>query len=136
VTAREAAIFSSLVEAAVAPQAPMPGVAQTDAGEAFARYLDASPALNRAALRALLILLDIAPLALRSGAPLRRLPRERRIAFLARLERGRLGTAVKALRGLAQLSYYGDEAVMRSLGYDAAAVVARGRALRDAEDRW
>lgn len=135
-TAREAAIFSSLVEAAVAPQAPLPAVAETDAVDAFDLYLKASPALNRFGLRALLTVVDIAPLALRLGAPLRRLPREQRVASLARLERGRLATPVKALRGLAQVSYYGDAAVMRSLGYDSEAVVARGRALREAEGRW
>jgi hypothetical protein len=135
VTAREAAIFSSLVEAAVAPLQPLPAVAQTDAAEAFALYLRASPPLNRVGLRALLLLVDVAPLALRFGAPLRRLPRDRRVALLARLERGMLATPVKALRGLAQVSYYGDAAVMRSLGYDAEAVVARGRALRSAEGR-
>jgi hypothetical protein len=136
VTAREAAIFSSLVEAAVAPRAPLPGVAQTDACAAFARYLDASPAVNRAALRAALLALELGPLALRFGARLRQLPLERRVAYLERVERGRLGTVPKALRGLAQLCYYGDAEVMVSLGYDAAAVVARGRALRAAEERW
>jgi hypothetical protein len=136
VTAREAAIFSSLVEAAVAPQPPLPAVAQTDACEAFALYLAASPAVNRVALRAALLAIEIGPLALRFGAPLRRLALDRRVAYLERLERSRLGTAAKALRGLAQLCYYGDAAVMASLGYDAAAVVARGRALRAAEGRW
>ena len=47
-TAREAAIFLSLVEAAVAPQPPLPAVDQTDACDAFARYLAASPAVSRA----------------------------------------------------------------------------------------
>jgi hypothetical protein len=136
VTGREAAIFASLVEAAVAPAAPLPPVAQTDASDAFARYLRASPRRNRAGLRALLVLFDLLPLALRFGAPLRRLSPERRAEFLSRLERGRLAPLTKALRGLAQISYYGDDAVMRSLGYDADAVVARGRALRREEDRW
>ena len=135
-TAREAAIFSSLVEAAVAPQPPLPAVAQTDACDAFARYLESSPAVNRAALRAALQAIELGPLALRFGAPLRRLPLGRRVAYLERLERSRLGTVAKALRGLAQLCYYGDAAVMALLGYDAGAVVARGRALRAAEDRW
>jgi hypothetical protein len=136
VTAREAAIFSSLVEAAVAPQPPLPAVEQTDACDAFARYLAASPTANRAALRAALLAIELGPLALRLGAPLRRLPLERRVAYLHRLERSPLGAAAKALRGLAQLCYYGDAAVMASLGYDAGAVVARGQLLRAAEGRW
>jgi hypothetical protein len=37
---------------------------------------------------------------------------------------------------MAQLAYYGDDAVMRSLGYDSTAVVARGTELRRAERRW
>ena len=135
-TARQAAIFSSLVEAAVAPRPPLPAVAETDACDAFARYLAASPAVNRAALLAALHAIELGPLPLRFGATLRRLPLERRVAYLEQLERGRLGTASKAIRGLAQLCYYGDAAVMASLGYDAGAVVARGQALRAAEGRW
>lgn len=135
-TAREAAIFSSLVDAAVAPRPPLPAVAETDAVAAFERYLACSPAANRAALRGALLALDLAPLLSRRRATLRRLPRERAIDLLERVEAGPLGAAYKALRGLAQLSYYGDAAVMRSLGYDAAAVVQRGRALRAAEGRW
>jgi hypothetical protein len=43
---------------------------------------------------------------------------------------------MRPLTALAKLSYYGDDGVSRSLGYDPDAVVARGRALREAEVRW
>jgi hypothetical protein len=85
----------------------------------------------------LLLAIELAPLALGAGARLRRLPREQRARVLARLARHRAGgAALQALRGLAHLNYYGDDAVMRGLGYDADAVVARAAALREAEGRW
>jgi hypothetical protein len=37
---------------------------------------------------------------------------------------------------LAKLAYYGDDGVMRTLGYDPDAVVERGRRLRREEARW
>ena len=37
---------------------------------------------------------------------------------------------------MAKMAYYGDDGVMRSLGYDADAVVARAREVRVAEGRW
>lgn len=135
-TKREAAIFSSLVDAAVAPEPPLPPVAATDALAAFERYLANSPRLNRGGLRLGLHALDRGARLRRGGASLRALSRDQRVAYLQRLERGRGATAVKALRGLAQLCYYGDDGVMRLLGYDAGAVAARGLELRAREDRW
>jgi hypothetical protein len=41
----------------------------------------------------------------------------------------------KVMKGAAFLSYYGDDAVMRQVGYDAHANVERGRALRLREGR-
>ena len=127
ISGREASIFACFADVVVAPQAPLPAVADTDLAAAFDTALAAGPALNRAGLRLALYALEVAPLALGFGARLRRLPPERRIAVMARLERGALAGIVKALRGIAQLSYYGDSGVMRTLGYDAAAVVARAR---------
>lgn len=59
---------------------------------------------------------------------------------LARRRRGRAllaraGTANQLAQILASLGRYDDPAVARSLGWDAQAVVARGRALRRAEGR-
>jgi len=42
---------------------------------------------------------------------------------------------LKIVRSLACLCYYGDDGVMRRLGYDAAANVRRGRELRAREGR-
>jgi hypothetical protein len=75
-------------------------------------------------------------LALGYGRRLRRLPRERRAGYLDRLQRGPLALAAEPMLAIAKLGYYGDDAVMRGLGYDADAVVARGRELRREEVRW
>ncbi|HEX4622919.1 MAG TPA: hypothetical protein VH231_00570 [Solirubrobacteraceae bacterium] len=132
-TAREADIFRCLVDTVVAPAAP---VARTDADAFFADWLDHAAALNRAGIRALLYALELAPLATGAGARLRRLDGERRRAALQRIRATAFGGAVDAVAAIAQLSYYGDGAVMRSLGYDADAVTARCRALRVREARW
>jgi hypothetical protein len=42
---------------------------------------------------------------------------------------------VKLAKGMAVLSYYGDDGVMLRLGYDAEARVRRGRELRASEAR-
>lgn len=135
-TRREANIFSCLVDTVVAPVEPLPAVAATDAVASFEDYLRLSPAGGRAALRAALLALELAPLLLGFGARLRRLDPARRTAFIARAESSAFSPLVVGLRGIAQLSYYGDADVMRLLGYDADARIARGRALRVAEGRW
>ena len=42
---------------------------------------------------------------------------------------------MKLMKGIAFLAYYGDDRVMRGLGYDADAVIERGRAVRAKEGR-
>lgn len=134
---REASVFACFADTVVAPGDGLPQVRDTDAAFAFDAQVSAAPAANRAALRVALLGLELAPLALGFGARLRRLDRMRRTAVLARLERNpALAGALQALRGLAQLCYYGDVRVLAQLGYDADAVVARGRALRREEVRW
>lgn len=139
--APEAAAFAAIADAVVAPEPPLPPVAGTDAVRAFASILAVSPAANRLGLRALLRTLDLAPLALPGeGAGRHRLHalnRAERTRALARLERNpALAGAVKALRGVAHLCYYGDAGVLRGLGYDPAAVVERARVAREAGNRW
>lgn len=135
-TPREASAFACICDTVVAPAPPLPPVAQTDAAFAFDRTLSASPPLNRAGLRAMVVALELAPL-LTSGRRLRRLPPAARAAALDRIERTAAGAGlVKAVRGIAHLSYYGDDRVMRLLGYDADAVVARAADVRAAEARW
>jgi hypothetical protein len=129
-TGRELSIFACVTDVVVAPVPPLPAVRDTDAAPAFARSLAAGPALNGLALRAALLALELAPLALGFGARLRRLPPADRERALARLDRGALAPLLKAIRSLAHLHYYGDLHVMRLLGYDPEAVVARAAQVR------
>jgi hypothetical protein len=134
---REASIFACLCDAVVAPLPPLPAVRATDAVAAFDASLARAPRLNRLALRAALLLLEVAPRALGFGAGLRRLAPPQRAAALARLDRcGPVALLLKALRGMAHLSYYGDLRVLNELGYDPDAVVLRAAALRELERRW
>ena len=119
---------AALIDAVVAPAPPLPAVADTDAVDALMRYVRGSPAAGRLLLSALLAVLELAPLAVR-GRPLSRLPRSERMRLVARLW-------PPGLEALPQLCYYGDERVLRQLGYDAEARVARGGVLRAREGRW
>jgi hypothetical protein len=129
-TGRELSIFACLTDTVVAPIAPLPQVRETGAAPAFARSLAAGPALNALALRAALLLLEVAPLGLGFGSRLRRLTPADRERVLARLDHGPLAPLLKAIRSLAHLHYYGDAGVMRLLGYDPDAVVARAAEVR------
>jgi hypothetical protein len=129
-TGRELSIFACLTDVVVAPVAPLPPVWRTDAAPAFARSLESAPALNRAGLRAALLLVEVAPLAFGFGARLRRLDPGERERAVARLAAGPLAPLLKALRSVAHLHYYGDLGVMRLLGYDPEAVVARAARMR------
>ena len=133
---REASMFACIAETVVGPGGALPPLRRTDAVAAFGANLAAAPPANRALLRALLYAVEAAPLLLGYGARLRRLSPEDRAAALERLEAAPGGAALRPLTALAKLSYYGDDRVSRSLGYDPDAVVARGRALREAEVRW
>jgi hypothetical protein len=136
-TPREASIFACVCDTVIAPEPLLPPVRDTDAVASFDRLLAASPGLNRAALRALLYAAELAPRTVRMKR-LRRLHPEQRGRALERLEAVRSPRArelVKLTRGLACLSYYGDDAVMRRLGFDAGQRVGRGRELRQAEGR-
>ena len=113
-TSRERGVFVRVTDAVVAPVPPLPPVRDTDAAAAFERSLAAAPKLNALVLRAAFMLV---------GACLRRVP-------LERLDRGPLAPLLKAVRSLAQLHYYGDAGVMRSLGYDPDAVLARAAEVR------
>jgi hypothetical protein len=94
------ALVARYIDAAVAPQPPLPPVAATDAVRAFGAQLAAAPRLNRVVIRLLLV---------------------------ARVAGLRLGPAEEPLRALARISYYGDVGVMRLLGYDPDAVLRRAR---------
>ena len=116
-TPREAAVFAAFTDAVAMPEAPFPPVGGTDAVEGFDAWLAAAPAANRAAIRASLL----AP----RHPPARPRPRRaRRVAALARRQ------LMEPLRAVAAAAYYGDEGVMRRLGYDAAERVRRGAEVR------
>ena len=135
---REASIFACLVDTVAAPEPLLPPVAQTDCAFFFDRWMAASPALNARGLRGLLHLLELMPLVLGYGARLRRLPVDKRVDFIRRIERSRnvqVKQLVKLIKGAAFLAYYGDDDVMRRIGYDAQANVERGRLLRAREGR-
>jgi hypothetical protein len=136
VTRREANVFACLVDTIVAPGGALPPLGRTDAIEFLDGYLAASPQLNRAGLRVLLHALEIGPLLLGFGARLRALPAPRRLDFLDAVARSRAGLALQGLEVMAKMAYYGDDGVMRALGYDPDAVVARAREVRVAEGRW
>ena len=137
-TGREAAIFTIFADTVIAPEPALPPVQATDAAAALRSWLDLAPRLNATALRAAVHALDVAPFALGFRRTLRKLSPEDRARCLRKLEtssQAPVRQAVKALKGIAFLTYYGDDDIMRTLGYDADANVARGRALRAAEGR-
>jgi hypothetical protein len=85
----------------------------------------------------MLYALERSPLMRGSFRRLRQLAPAERLDVLLAVERSPLLAPLAEIAGgLAKLSYYGDAGVMKALGYDAAGVVARGRALREAEARW
>jgi hypothetical protein len=135
---REASIFACLVDTVAAPEPLLPPVAQTDAAFFFDRWMAASPRANAAGMRVVLHVIELMPLLMGFGARLRRLPVPERVRYLEAVEHNpnpRVRQLTKLVKGAAFLSYYGDGAVMRRLGYDADANVARGRALRVREGR-
>ena len=135
-TKREANVFACLVDTVVAPGGSLPPLSRTDAIGYLDGMLDASPRLNRVGIRVALHALELGPLLLGYGARLRRLPADRRLAYLETIARSPAGITFLGLEVLAKLAYYGDDGVMRSLGYDPDAVVARGREVRLEEGRW
>lgn len=136
---REASIFACFTDAVVAPEPVLPPVRQTDAVEFFDDWMARSPRLNRLGMRALLYVLEWSPLlAGPRRTRLRRLDRADRTRWLNAVEkapRAELRLVYKLLKGAAQLSYWGDDALMKGVGYDADANVHRGRELRAREGR-
>jgi hypothetical protein len=131
---REAAIFAALTDSYCAPARPVGGSDAT----AFAEELASrAPAINRIGFRVILHLVDLAPV-VRRRRRFTELARAQRDEFLLGLDRSRwfiLRTAGRLLKTITMMSYYGDLGVLRELGYDPAANLARGRALRAREGR-
>jgi hypothetical protein len=138
ISPREASIFACLTDTAVAPEPLLPPVHQTDATAFFDDWMTLAPKLLANGVRALLYVLEMAPLALGYGGRMRRLPAARRADFLRRFERApvvQVRQVAKLLKSMAFLSYYGDDRVMLRCGYDAEANLRRGRELRAREGR-
>jgi hypothetical protein len=130
---REASIFACVCDTVVAPEPVLPAVRDTDAVASFDRWLAVSPRLNRLGLRAVLYAAELAPRLLGFRARLRALPEPERARLLGALEHAagqRVRELVRLVKGIACLSYYGDDGVMLRLGYDAEANARRGRELR------
>jgi hypothetical protein len=130
---REASIFACVCDTVVAPEPVLPAVRDTDAVASFDRWLAVSPRLNRLGLRAVLYAAELAPRLLGFRGRLRALPEPERARLLGALERAgepRVRELVRLVKGIACLSYYGDDGVMLRLGYDAEANARRGRELR------
>jgi hypothetical protein len=137
-TAREASIFACFTDVVVAPEPLLPPVRETDTVEFFDDWMARAPRLNRTGMRALLYALELSPLATGARRRLRRLDRDGRARWLAAVEhapRAELRLIFKLMKGAAQLSYWGDDQLMRRAGYDAGANVRRGRELRMLEGR-
>ena len=135
-TRREADIFACLVETICAPGDGRPSAGTAHPRTAFERALAAAPPLNRFGLRALLYAAELAPRLHGQGARLRRLGAAERRAALGALAGGPIRAPLEGLTALVKMSYWSEPALMRSLGYDADAVVVRGRELRRLEARW
>lgn len=137
---REASMFACFADVVVEPEPErtgLPPVAGTTAVQAFDETLAVSPRFNRAGLRAAVLAIELAPLLLGHGGRLRRLSPAGRRAAVDRLEHTPgVADAVKAMRSLAHMSYYGDDAVLRRLGFDADAIVERAAAGRAEAGRW
>lgn len=137
-TPREASIFACFTDAVVAPEPLLPPVRETDAVAFFDDWMSRAPRLNRVGMRSLLYVLEMSPLLTGSRRRLRRLDRDGRAVWLHAIERApraELRLVYKLMKGAAQLSYWGDDRLMKHVGYDADANVQRGRALRLAEGR-
>ena len=117
-TRAERRAVERLLAATVPAGDGLPPVEQTDAVAAFDAWLRAAPAANRAVLRVLLRAVACGDVARRVESG-----------------RGARAGATQLLARIAAHCYYGDERVMRRLGYDAREVAARGHALRHAEVR-
>jgi hypothetical protein len=98
----------------------------------------ASPRINRVGFRAMLRMLELAPLARGHRRRFTKLEPRERDRFLHGLDKSRfllLRVVARLFKTLAVMSYYGDPKVLVAGGYDADANIARARALRSREGR-
>ena len=89
--------------------------------------------LAEGGMRALLYVLELSPWLTGSRARLRQLDSAGRARWVVEIEHARrpqLKLVFKLVKGAAQLSYWGDDRLMLTVGYDADANLRRGRELR------
>ena len=137
-TPREASIFACFTDAVIAPEPLLPPVRETDTVASFDDWMARAPRLNRVGMRALLYVIELSPFAIGFRSRLRRLDRDARARWVDRIQaapRAEVRLLAKLVKGAAQLSYWGDDALMLHVGYDADANVRRGRELRLREGR-
>lgn len=135
---REASIFACLVDTVAAPEPVLPPVSRTDAAFFFDRWMAASPRPNALGMRALLWVLELLPVFIGYGRRFRRLPESERVRYVQMIEHNdnvHVRQLTKLVKGAAFLAYYGDDEVMRKVGYDPDANLARGRELREKQGR-
>lgn len=116
-TARERRIFECLTDTIVAPAPPLPPVEETDAAEAFSRWLAHFPVAARVGLRGMLLAIELSSRP--GGPPWHALAPAERLAHLERVARSipSGGLLLDALRAAVGSSYYGDPAVAAAVGY-------------------
>jgi hypothetical protein len=135
---REAEIFAALAETYCGPEPAFPPVSSTDSVAFIDRLAAESPRLNRFGFRAILRLVELAPLARGYRARFTALEPARRTEFVRRMDRSRwlfLRIGSRLLKTLTLMSYYGDARVLYAVGYDPDANIARARALRKEQGR-
>jgi hypothetical protein len=138
ISPREASIFACLTETVVQPTDPLPPVSHTDAVASFDRWMARSPAPNRAGIRVLLYAFEAGPLLAGFRRRARRLAPADRLRYVERVEHApvaQIRQIAKLMKGMSFVSYYGDDALLRALGYDPDAKLERGRELRAREGR-
>ena len=97
-----------------------------------------SPAPNRAGIRVLLYAFEAGPLLAGFRRRARRLAPADRLRYVERVEHApvpQIRQIAKLMKGMSFVSYYGDDALLRALGYDPDANLERGRELRAREGR-
>jgi hypothetical protein len=138
ISGREASIYACLVDAYCDPGDRLPPVSETGAVAFLDQWVARSPRLNATALRSLLYACELAPLAAGYGHRFRRLDREHRLEFVQGMERSPLGAlraAAKLMKVATSLGYYGDDEVLRRIGYEPDALLERSRSLRAEQGR-
>jgi hypothetical protein len=135
---REAKIFARLADSYCGPDPALPPVAETSAVAFVDDLVAHSSRVNRIGFRLILRIVDLVPLLRGYRARFTSLAAPRRTEFVHGLDRSRwaiIRILGRLLKTVAVMSYYGDERVLETNGFDAKAIVARGRALREQEGR-